>query len=248
MSRKVSAQVQNRKLVAERHELIIDAATKVFRQKGFHVSTTHDVAIAAGITQSNLYNYVRSKDDILYLVCEHLIGLYHAAVNDASSRFTDPHARLVESLRAVISLMCSHKEELVLLYNEAHSLKKRDRRLILLIVSKFIEQFQDLIIAYEAAHGPTRIANKRLAANLLSFVPAVVALRSWDLAPHVDQAEMEAGILDFALAGLGIPVLVHDIRPTPETPTGNVDASKLARRKAKLVNSGRESNSARRPL
>lgn len=202
--RPVGSQVQNGRLVAERRDLIVAAALKVFRQKGFHVATTKDVAAAAGITQSNLYNYISSKDDILYLVCEHLVGLYHAAMDGAAARFNDPHARLAESLRAIISLMCSHKEELVLLYNDAHALAKNDRRLIITVIAKFIKRFEDLIISYEAAYGPIRLINKRLAANLLSFVPAVVALRSWDLAQHVDPAEVESGIFEFVLAGLGI--------------------------------------------
>lgn len=206
MSRKVASQVQNRKLVAERRDLIIAAAIKVFRQKGFHVATTRDIADAVGIAQSNLYNYVRKKDDILYLVCTSLMKLYSDVMADVSLRFTDPHARLTESLRAVISVMCSHKDELMLIYNEVRSLRQRDRRLILLEGSRFIEQFEKLIEAYEAVYGPIEITNRRLAANLLSFVPAVVALRSWDLAARVDQAELEAGILRFALTGLGIPI------------------------------------------
>jgi len=212
MSRQVTAHVQNGKLVEERRDLIVSAAIRVFRSKGFHVATTRDVAVAAGVTQSNLYNYVRSKDDILYMVCDRLVGLYQDAVEDASSRFSDPHSQLVESVRAIIALMCSHKDELVLLYNDAHSLQKGDRRLILTMISKFIKRFQDLIVAYEEACGPTRLGNKRLSANLLSFVPAVVALRSWDLSMHVERAEIEQGILEFVLGGLGVPLLP---RPSP---------------------------------
>ncbi|MCK9202489.1 MAG: TetR/AcrR family transcriptional regulator, partial [Gallionella sp.] len=243
-----TSQVRNGKLVAERRDLIISAAIKVFRQKGFHVATTHDIAAVAGITQSNLYNYVRTKDDILYLVCASLMERYNAVMADVLFRFTDPHVRLIESVRAVISVMFSHKEELVLLYNEAHALKRSDRRLILAEVSKFIKRFQDLIDDYEMAHGPTGIASKRLAANLVSFVPAVAALRAWDLANHVDQDEMAAGILNFTLTGLGIPVLLPKSRQSSEMPTGKTKKRKLEQPAAELVlvNSKRKSNSARK--
>jgi hypothetical protein len=46
--------------------------------------------------------------------------------------------------------------------------------------------------------------NRRLGANLLSFVPAVVALRHWDLAPHLQKSDVEQEILSFLLGGLGI--------------------------------------------
>jgi len=217
MSRHVGAQVQNLRLLEERRDLIIDAAIRVFREKGFHVATTRDVATAAGVTQSNLYNYIRSKDDILYMVCDHLVSLYSEAVEDVVARVGDPHSRLVESVRAVISVMCEHKEELVLLYNDAHSLQKDDRRLVLSMISGFIKLFQDLIVDYEAAYGPTRLGSRRLAANLLSFVPAVMALRSWDLSGHVDSAEARQDLLDFILGGLGVPP-VPPCRKDPAAP------------------------------
>lgn len=204
MSRRIATQVQNSKLVEERRNLIVGAAIQVFRRKGYHVATTKDVAVAAGVTQSNLYNYISSKDDILYMVCERLVGLYTTAVAEASARFTDPRDQLVESLRAIIGVMISHREELVLLYNDAHSLKKDDRRLVLAMIARFIGQFEDLIRNYEAACGATRVVNRRLGANLLSFVPAVVALRHWDLAPHLAKSDVEQEILAFLLAGLGV--------------------------------------------
>lgn len=207
MSRRIATQVQNSKLVEERRNLIIGAAIQVFRRKGYHVATTKDVALAAGVTQSNLYNYISSKDDILYMVCERLMGLYNGAVEAATARFTDPHEQLVESLRAIVSLMMAHREELVLLYNDAHSLNKDDRRLILSMISRFIGQFEQLIRNYETAYGATRIVNRRLGANLLSFVPAVVALRHWDLAPHLQKSDVEQEILSFLLGGLGIGAL-----------------------------------------
>jgi AcrR family transcriptional regulator len=207
MPREITSQVQNSRLVEERRELIIGAAVKVFRRNGFHAATTHDIATAAGVTQSNLYNYIGSKDDILYMVCDRLFGRYGKAVEEVCARHEDPHTRLVEAARSVIQVMCLHKEELVLLYNNAHLLQKDDRRLIQSMISNFIERFQDLVVAYEKQLGPTRLANKRLSANLLSFVPAVAALRSWDLVAHVGSEELQEGLLEFVLAGVGVPNL-----------------------------------------
>ena len=51
MSRKIVTQVQNSKLVEERRNLIIGAAIQVFRRKGYHVATTKDVALAAGVAK-----------------------------------------------------------------------------------------------------------------------------------------------------------------------------------------------------
>ncbi len=131
MQRTVDTQVQDLDRVSEKRERIVRAAIVVFRQKGFHAATTRMIADEARVTQSNIYNYVRNKDDILYLVCERLVGLYTEGVAQAIAEHSDPYERLIEALRAVIEVMFNHREDLVLLYNETHALEKADRKLIL---------------------------------------------------------------------------------------------------------------------
>jgi AcrR family transcriptional regulator len=205
MQRSIPTQVQDIDLVSERRKRIVDAAIVVFRRKGFHAATTRMIADEAQITQSNIYNYVRNKDDILYLVCERLVGLYSEGVARAIATHSDPYTRLIEALRAVIDVMFNHREELVLLYNETHALEKADRKLILKAVARFIKQFQDLLDTYVASAGPLRMSNRRLAANLLTFVPAIIALRWWDLSLYSDRAESNDAIFGFILGGLGVP-------------------------------------------
>ncbi len=208
MKRPIISQVHNEKLVLDRRERIIRAAITVFQRSGFHVATTKDIAHEANLTQSNLYNYVKSKHDVLFLVCEHLVELYQAAVDKAVAKQANAHDRLVEALRAVIMVMSAHRDEVQLLYNETHALEKRDRKVILSSISKLIKSFENLLKDYEEEHGPCAVANRRIAANFLSFIPAIVALRSWDLTPHASRDEIESSILAFVLKGLGIAAVL----------------------------------------
>ncbi|HEV8193393.1 MAG TPA: TetR/AcrR family transcriptional regulator [Ktedonobacterales bacterium] len=52
-------------LVAARRAQILDAATRVFAEKGFTRATIRDVARAAGIADGTIYNYFANKDDLL---------------------------------------------------------------------------------------------------------------------------------------------------------------------------------------
>lgn len=205
VKRSISSQIQNEALVLERRERIIRAAITVFRTCGYHDATTKDVATEAGMTQSNLYNYVSSKQDVLFMVCDHLVNLYQQAVDGAVAKSSNSHDGLVQALRATISVMSLHKDELQLLYNETHALEKPDRKHILASISKLIRDFEDLLRLYEKDYGPCAVKNRRIAANFLSFVPAMVALRSWDLAAHASSAEVDTALLRFILAGLDIP-------------------------------------------
>jgi AcrR family transcriptional regulator len=157
------------------------------------------------MTQSNLYNYVSSKQDVLFMVCDHLVSLYRTAVDEAVAISGNPHAALVQAVRAIIAIMSEHKDELQLLYNETHALEKPDRKIILASISKLIRAFEDLLKLYEKEYGPCAVKNRRIAANILSFVPAMVALRSWDLAAHATREEVNDALLRFILVGLQIP-------------------------------------------
>ncbi len=58
------------KVVEDRREQIIDAAMRVFAQKGFVRATNKDVAYEAGITAGLIYHYFESKEALLMAVIE----------------------------------------------------------------------------------------------------------------------------------------------------------------------------------
>jgi AcrR family transcriptional regulator len=45
---------------------ILDAAARLFAMKGFHRTTTKEIADAADIAEGTLYNYFESKNDLLF--------------------------------------------------------------------------------------------------------------------------------------------------------------------------------------
>jgi AcrR family transcriptional regulator len=52
-------------LIEARRNQILDAAAAAFAEKGFHRTTTKDIAGKAGIAEGTIYNYFDSKDDLL---------------------------------------------------------------------------------------------------------------------------------------------------------------------------------------
>lgn len=58
------------KVVEDRREQIIDAAMRVFAQKGYVRATNRDVAREAGITTGLIYYYFKSKEDLLRAALE----------------------------------------------------------------------------------------------------------------------------------------------------------------------------------
>ena len=58
--------------LAARREQILDAATTVFAEKGFHRATIKEVARAAGVADGTIYNYFENKAALLLGLLERL--------------------------------------------------------------------------------------------------------------------------------------------------------------------------------
>lgn len=54
-----------------KREKIIEAAVKIFAQKGFYTANVKDVAREAGVADGTIYLYFKNKDDLLISLFEH---------------------------------------------------------------------------------------------------------------------------------------------------------------------------------
>jgi len=59
-------------VTAARRKQILDAATRVFAEKGFHRATIKEIARVAGIADGTIYTYFASKDEVLLAVLDRL--------------------------------------------------------------------------------------------------------------------------------------------------------------------------------
>ncbi|MCH7960453.1 MAG: helix-turn-helix transcriptional regulator, partial [Candidatus Hydrogenedentes bacterium] len=64
----IPTQVKDSELVVQKRREIVDAAVGLFIRKGYHQTTTRKIAREAGFSIGSLYEYIASKEDILYLV------------------------------------------------------------------------------------------------------------------------------------------------------------------------------------
>jgi AcrR family transcriptional regulator len=80
------------------------AAVAAFASKGFHGTTTRDIAAAAGMSPAALYVHHRSKEELLYLISREGHERTLALVREAVAGTDDP----VQRLRAVVHAFTVH--------------------------------------------------------------------------------------------------------------------------------------------
>jgi len=202
-SRRIKTATKNPARVRERRDALINAAIQVFIEKGFHNATVRDIGRRAHMTQGTIYNYVGSKDDILYMVCDRIVAEYNDQTRKALDTSHEPVERVRSAVRAICEVMYRHRREILLIYQDSHLLDARSRRVILARVEEFIGMFER-IIADAARELSVPLAHPHLSANMLTFLPVMIALRGWslknDLAPDLVIEQITA----FIVRGLGL--------------------------------------------
>ncbi len=144
----VPTQIKNPVLVEQRRRQIIDATVQLFVAHGYHKTTTRMIAKAANFSIGSLYEYVSSKEDLLYLVCKTIHSEVQEAVEKALSRKADERQRLAEVIRGFL-LVCDHMADHVLLmYQVTQFLPKKWEKQVLEnelnITGIFIEILEEL--------------------------------------------------------------------------------------------------------
>lgn len=143
----VQASVKDERLVIKRRNQMIKGAVSLFIEKGYHRTTTREIAKAAGFSIGTLYEYIRSKDDILYLVCDNI----YDEVKSRLQKALEESEGTLEGLRLGISYyfrICDEmQDEVLVMYQEAKSLNKTALPYVLNKEMEMAGMFEKLIEA-----------------------------------------------------------------------------------------------------
>lgn len=72
----------SREQVAENRQLILEAASRLFRERGYDAVTVADVMKAAGLTHGGFYGYFKSKDELIAQTLAHVFAQGAVAETD----------------------------------------------------------------------------------------------------------------------------------------------------------------------
>jgi AcrR family transcriptional regulator len=67
--------------VSTRRSELVREAARLFAEKGYHGTSTGDLAEAMGVQKGSLYAHIRSKEDLLWEVAREGAAAFHAALD-----------------------------------------------------------------------------------------------------------------------------------------------------------------------
>ena len=185
MLNKVRSLVQNKKLISERRDKIIDASLELFLTKGYSNTGMRDIAKACEMQLGSIYNYIGKKSDILHLIClreKGSIKILIGKIKNLGDIDTYQKLRLVIKTYAEDTINLGN---LILFFNlEIKNFSKRDRTILLQSQLDHFDFFTNLINE-GVAEGVFKKNNSRFVAHSILLIPHDWLLRRWALKKYL---------------------------------------------------------------
>ena len=102
--------------------LILESASRVFAEKGYHHASIRDVAAATGVSPAGLYYYFRSKEELLHLIIENSLSSLLVRVREEVADIPDPGVRLRTVIKIHLEQFQNSGQEMRVLIREWGSL------------------------------------------------------------------------------------------------------------------------------
>ena len=146
IKRTVHASVKDEILIRKRRSQMIKGAVSLFKEKGYHRTTTREIAKASGFSIGTLYEYIRTKEDVLYLVCDSI----YDEVKERLEKELGSAVGTVDSLKFGIAnyfrVIDEMQDEVLVMYQEAKSLSKDALPYVLNKELDMVAMFEKLLL------------------------------------------------------------------------------------------------------
>jgi uncharacterized protein (TIGR00369 family) len=185
----------------QRRRQIFEAASKVFGRKGFSSTSVRDIAEAAEMPVPTMYQYFRSKEDILALVFETYMLEIGNSIRTAADAQTSAVAKLEAAIEANLAMYDKYRRQIRLMYQETRSLGP-DNRTRALDLTRTANQVWSDVIREGIDAGVFRVKSPDVVANFIPMLCASWVLRRWNM-NGASLAELRDALVDLVLHGLG---------------------------------------------
>ncbi len=208
--RDIPTLVKDSSLVEERRAELVRAAVGLFIRKGYHQTTTREIAREAGVSIGSLYEYIKTKEDVLYLVCEAIHremeerlakskrggefrseAAKRASLGESGSKLPQSKAELESAIRGYFEVCDEMQDSILLIYRETASLARESQGYVLRNEARIAGLFAE-ILERGVAEGSYQFEDARaleLMAHNIVVMGHMWALRRWALRDRFSLAE-----------------------------------------------------------
>lgn len=185
---------------AEREDQLLETATRLFKEKGYHNTSMQDLADALGLQKGSLYYYIESKDELLRKLLERATSFLAFQIDEIYAADLPPAQKLTWAMENHATTMMEHLDLVAVYLQEYRNLPPK-RLEEALAVRKHYEQILMQILEDGIATGDFRSVDVRMA------VFGILGMLNWThqwFSPEgpLSSQQVAATLSDLALYGL----------------------------------------------
>lgn len=193
----IQTQIKNNDLVQKKQLKIAMGASKLFIKKGYQQTSIREISKAVGLTIGNLYDYIRKKEDILYLVFNVFHSMWvNCLKEEGIFEIEDPLDQLESAIKKMLDIVNRHREMILLMYTESKLLPKHFLKIILEKESGLVSCFEKILIR-GIEKGIFKIDDPFLTANIIVYLLSIEPLRGWNLRRRYNIEEINKKMIEF---------------------------------------------------
>ena len=147
-------------------DALLGSAARVFSARGYHETSMRDLAAETGASLSGLYYYVKSKEELLFLIQDRNFAAVVASLEEALEGVTDPVRQLEVFIENHLEYFASHMPEMKVLSHEAGALTGDFLAQVNTRKQAYTRMLMDILARLEETNGPAHV-NRRVAAYAL---------------------------------------------------------------------------------
>lgn len=150
---------------------ILETAAELFDRSGYANVSMDDIGRAVGLAKPSLYHYVKSKDEILYLIHSEFMDVSLRAMQSRrDGRSSEEELR--ETIRDILVVMQTHRPMVRVFFEHYRDLDSRHRKAIVQQRDRYANYMQTLI-----RRGITRHEFRPVDPKLVSL--AIFGMCNW---------------------------------------------------------------------
>lgn len=190
------AEVEN----LSRKEQVIRTAAELFRTKGYAATSMRDLAHAMGIEAASLYSHIKSKEEILRVLCFDMARQFLDSLNEVEKKDLSFSNRLRQGIIGHVAVMAQDLTASAVFMNEHRHLTDHYLRDFLLKRINYINRFKKIIEEGIRA-GEFKPVDTKLA--VMTLFSSLNWMPNWyDPVKTMNPEELGEQLADMLLSGL----------------------------------------------
>lgn len=187
-------------LTISRKDQLLAVSANLFKQKGYAATSMRDIASQLGLEAASIYHHVKSKEEILEILCFEMAHKLQTSLNEIKDIYFNAEDRLREAIKQHVLVITQYPEYSAVFIQDWKFLSENNRKKFITLRNEYESGFRNIVNDGIKENLFSNVDTKFAVLTILSALNWVI---EW-YKPNGKMSPIEIAnkLSDFALQGL----------------------------------------------